>query len=48
MCGGEDCPFRNDCYRFTAKPSKGQSFFIDAPFDHKKYGCDFYIEDDKK
>ena len=41
MCSGQravsigvlTCPLRNDCYRYTATPTKGrQSYFAVAPF----------------
>lgn len=33
MCNGSGCLIKNDCYRYTAKPSEYlQSFFVEAPF----------------
>ena len=41
MCSGEGCPFKEKCYRFTAKPSEyWQSYFIDPPIKDDK--CDHY------
>ena len=40
MCYGQDCPYKNQCYRYTAKPSELQSYFIDAPIKDSK--CDYY------
>lgn len=34
MCSGVGCPARQNCYRFTAEPSKlWQSYFTKVPFD---------------
>ena len=44
MCSGEGCPFKEKCYRFTAKPSEyWQSYFIDPPIKDDK--CDHYWGD---
>jgi len=33
MCSGEGCPLKENCYRFTATPSKfRQSYFFTPPF----------------
>ncbi len=42
MCPGTDCPHKENCYRYTAKPSKyAQSYFVEAPIkDGGK--CDHY------
>ena len=41
MCKGEGCEARVTCYRFTAKPSKDQSYFIETP--ELNGGCEYYI-----
>jgi hypothetical protein len=34
MCGGEGCPMREKCYRYTAPESEyRQSFFTEAPWE---------------
>jgi hypothetical protein len=44
MCRGGDCPFRVNCYRFTASPTpEHQSWFIEPPYDDERYSCDFYL-----
>lgn len=44
MCKGDGCPIKQDCYRFTARPSEFyQSYFAVVPYD-KKTGCDHYWE----
>lgn len=40
MCNGTDCPFKERCYRFTAKPSDYQSYFFDPPIKDGK--CNHY------
>ena len=42
MCFGKNCYKKNDCYRFTAKPDRFQSY---ANFDYnlEKNCCDHFI-----
>lgn len=41
MCSGKDCPFRDQCYRYTAKPSEyQQAYFSEPPIKDGK--CDYY------
>jgi hypothetical protein len=41
MCPGTDCPQREKCYRFTARPSEYmQSYFMKAPIKDGK--CEYY------
>lgn len=41
MCSGKDCPMKQNCYRFTAKASDYQSFFMNPPI--KEDGtCDYF------
>ena len=40
-CGGEGCPLKETCYRFTAKPTEfRQSYFTEPPV--KKGKCEYY------
>ena len=39
-CLGTDCPYKETCYRFTAKPSDWQSYFSVPPIKDGK--CDMY------
>lgn len=32
MCFGKDCPIKNDCIRYVAKPEKYQSYFEESPY----------------
>ena len=35
MCKGKDCPIRDSCYRFTAKPSEGlQTWLVESYFEN--------------
>lgn len=45
MCRGGDCPLKNSCYRFLAKPSELQSYTT-PPFKDGK--CEIYWENDPK
>jgi hypothetical protein len=40
MCPGTNCPYKESCYRFTAKASDWQSVFIDSPIKDGK--CDYF------
>jgi hypothetical protein len=43
MCPGTNCPYKESCYRFTAKPNEYQSYFIEPPF--KDDDCKMYWGD---
>jgi hypothetical protein len=44
MCMGTNCPYKESCYRFTAKPSEyWQSYFSVPPIKDDK--CDMYWGD---
>jgi Protein of unknown function (DUF2934) len=40
MCPGEDCPLRQDCYRFRGVVAARQDFFGATPYDHAAGTCD--------
>lgn len=42
MCNGDNCPVKKKCYRYTAKPSEYQSYFVESPIKDGK--CDHYWE----
>lgn len=46
MCRGDGCPKKQSCYRYTAKASDYQSFFMTPPV--KDGECDHYWEDEPK
>lgn len=39
MCFGKDCPLKNDCIRYVAKPEKYQSYFEKSPYNDGKCDC---------
>ena len=43
MCVGTNCPVKQKCHRFNAKPSYHQMYFIDPPLKDGK--CDYYWGD---
>ena len=45
MCWGRDCPVKENCYRFMAKPDDYQAYFIDSPI--RKGKCQHYWAIDK-
>ncbi len=43
MCKGIDCPLKESCYRYTAKPSEfRQSYFVNPPYSFANKSCDMY------
>lgn len=46
MCKGGDCPKKQDCYRFKAKPSQYmQTYFMHPPYDVKEQTCEMFWDD---
>lgn len=45
MCKGVGCEAKETCYRYTAKPSYMQSYFIETPDING--GCEYYINHNK-
>ena len=43
-CNGRDCKLKESCYRYTAKNSRNQAFFMMTPYNFKKDECEYYIE----
>jgi hypothetical protein len=42
MCLGTDCPHKENCYRFTAKPNEyRQAYFTESPIKDGK--CEMYF-----
>lgn len=37
---GKECPQKDSCKRYLAKPSEYQSYFVEAPFEEE--GCKHY------
>lgn len=42
MCQGKECPLKDKCYRYKAKPDEYQSYFGEPPFKDGK--CDHFWE----
>lgn len=42
MCKGDDCPLKEKCYRYLAKPDHYQSYFMIPPYKDGK--CDHFWE----
>jgi hypothetical protein len=42
-CWGRECPVKEKCFRFTAKPSERQTYFANPPMRDGK--CDFFWGD---
>ena len=44
-CSGDGCESKYTCYRYTAKASSHQSYFIKPPIMNNGYynGCEYYI-----
>lgn len=41
MCDGGRCPVKEQCYRYTAKPTpKWQSYFYEIPYNFEKKECE--------
>jgi hypothetical protein len=40
MCKGTNCPIKESCYRFTAKPEEYQCWFTESPIKDGK--CEMY------
>ena len=43
MCKDNDCELKETCYRYTAKPSDYQSYFVGSPKDEDGI-CKHYWE----
>ena len=46
MCTGCDCPLKEKCYRFKAKPWAYQGYFLNPPYQEGK--CEHFWELDKE
>ena len=43
-CTGENCPFKDRCFRFSCPKSEDQSYFAEVPYDEKSQSCNFYVQ----
>lgn len=48
MCGGKDCPLKNDCYRFTAEILGRQDFFGSIPYNSITQSCEHFYENSRQ
>lgn len=49
MCEGKDCPLKEKCYRFTAKPTpEWQAYFTKSPYKKKTKSCEYLWREDVK
>lgn len=46
MCSGDDCPVKENCWRYMAPPSHFQSYFAAPPCDEE--GCDYFWDMNEK
>jgi hypothetical protein len=47
-CNDSDCPLRENCYRFTAKESDWQYYFMNSLRVEEKDTCNYYWETKEK
>jgi hypothetical protein len=47
MCEGHGCSLKESCYRYTAEPSKYQSYFS-PPFNHSVEECEYFSNNGEK
>jgi len=45
-CTGVSCDKRKECYRFTAKGSYRQSWFMNPPVNVKTQDCEMFWQND--
>jgi hypothetical protein len=44
MCWGKECPFKESCYRYVAKPNEyRQSYFVEPPYRVVEGMCEFFM-----
>lgn len=48
LCEGTNCPLKDQCFRYTAKPSEYQSYFTKEPYtlEKNKFKCEFLWTND--
>ncbi len=42
MCQGENCPVKEDCYRFTAEVGLQQNVFETIPYNFETENCEYF------
>ena len=49
MCKGNNCPIKETCYRYTAKPLLSyQSYFTEIWYDRQNLTCEYYWYNESK
>lgn len=50
MCKGDNCPLKDQCFRYTAKPSEYQSYFVNTPYKIKnnEFKCNYLWTDNNQ
>ena len=46
MCEWTDCPMKEECYRYKAKPDEPQLYFTEPPIED--WECEYFWEKDNK
>ena len=44
-CNGDKCEMKEYCYRYTAKASENQSYFMGATINDENDNCEYYWKD---
>jgi len=44
MCAGRNCPLKETCYRYKAKPNMQWQSYFEEPYDKKKQTCEYYLK----
>ena len=42
MCKGTECPLKNKCLRYNARPGKLQSYFTGIQYQNGK--CEYFVD----
>ena len=47
MCKGTGCPFKEDCYRYTANKGEYQYYFVNVPYNKEAEDCHEFWADER-
>lgn len=42
VCTGDNCPLKEDCYRFTAEIYGRRDFFTTPPYEQASFSCQYF------
>lgn len=48
MCVGEGCPLKEECFRYTAKPSEYRQSYFDGTPNYSRLRCEYFMYNGKK